>query len=46
MSFRGLLLVLVIIAGLLFYSGKPQQWWESMQRAATQVHAAPPDSGP
>jgi hypothetical protein len=46
MSFRGFLLVLVIIVGLLFYFGKPQQWWASMQRAATQVHAAPADSGP
>lgn len=46
MSFRGVLFVLAVVIGLLFYFGKPQQWWGSMQRAATQVHAAPADSVP
>lgn len=46
MSFRSIVLLLAIIGGLLWYFGKPQQWWESMQRAAGQVHAAPADSTP
>ena len=45
MSFRGVLLVLALIFGVLYYLGKPQQWWHSMTRAAAQVNAAPADTG-
>lgn len=46
MSFRGVLLLVALIIGLLFYTGKAQEWWGSMKRAATQVKAVPPDSVP
>jgi len=46
MSFRGVLLVVALILGLLFYTGKAQEWWSSMTRAATQVIAVPHDSMP
>ena len=46
MSFRGVLLVVALILGVLFYTGKAQEWWASMTRAATQVHATPSDSVP
>lgn len=41
MSLRGVLIVLALIVGLLFYTGKAQEWWASITRAATQVHASP-----
>jgi hypothetical protein len=41
MSVRGVLIVLALIVGLLFYTGKAQEWWASMTRAAAQVHASP-----
>ena len=41
MSLRGVLIVLALIIGLLLYTGKAQEWWASMTRAATQVHASP-----
>jgi hypothetical protein len=41
MSLRGVLIVLALIVGLLFYTGKAQEWWADMTRAAQQVHAAP-----
>jgi hypothetical protein len=49
MSLRGVLIVVALILGLLFYTiytGKAQEWWGSMTRAATQVNAVPPDSVP
>lgn len=46
MSLRGVLIVVALIIGLLFYTGKAQEWWGSMRRAATQVNAVPPDSVP
>jgi hypothetical protein len=46
MSLRGVLIVVALILGLLFYTGKAQEWWGSMKRAATQVHAVPADSVP
>ncbi len=41
MSLRGVLIVLALIVGLLLYTGKAQEWWASMTRAATQIHATP-----
>ncbi len=46
MSFRGVLIVIALIVGLLLYTGKAQEWWASMTSAARQVHATPVDSVP
>jgi uncharacterized protein YjeT (DUF2065 family) len=47
MSFRGFLVILLVLAGLLYYFGKPQQWWGEMTRAASKVHTLPDaDSAP
>ncbi|HTC24041.1 MAG TPA: hypothetical protein VK688_06745 [Gemmatimonadales bacterium] len=45
MSFRGVLIVVALIIGLLFYTGKAQEWWASMTHAAQQVHATPTEDG-
>jgi hypothetical protein len=41
MSVRGMLVMLLVLAGLLYYFGKPQQWWRDMNRAAHQVNRVP-----
>jgi hypothetical protein len=41
MSVRGMLVILLVLAGLLYYFGKPQQWWRDMDRAAHQVNRVP-----
>ena len=46
MSLRGVLIVVALILGLLFYTGKAQEWWGSMKHAATQINAVPADSVP
>ncbi len=46
MSFRGCLFILLIIGAILFYFGKPQEWWGTIKRAGTQVHTVPADSAP
>ncbi|HET7599522.1 MAG TPA: hypothetical protein VFK09_04485 [Gemmatimonadales bacterium] len=41
MSFRGLLVLVIILAALLYYFGKPQEWWGDMTRAARRVNSVP-----
>ena len=44
MSLRAVLIVLALIIGVLVYTGKAEEWWTSMTRAATQLSAPPPDT--
>jgi preprotein translocase subunit SecG len=43
MSLRAVLIVVALIVGVLLYTGKAEEWWTSMTRAATQLSAPPPD---
>jgi hypothetical protein len=43
MSLRAVLIVVAVIVGVLVYTGKAEEWWSSMKRAATQLSAPPPE---
>ena len=43
MSLRAVLIVVAVIVGVLVYTGKAEEWWTSMKRAATQWSAPPPE---
>ncbi len=46
MTLRGFLLIVLALGLLVYFFGRPREWWDAATRAARQVHAAPADTVP